>query len=150
MYNLAIRKCTSPPLLAPRLKIFKWKFTTPPGIEPRTWWTRGRQEHKIFQFSVPENTFLWNWKTIFLYFKILPGRDIYFCLLILQLHLSITFVVVRCKTFIHLSLPEIEKYECLYWQVKRIEIARTFQLCRRNRFAEPSQIPSPRIRNYEL
>ena len=40
MYNLAIRKCTSPPLLAPRLKIFKWKFTTPPGIEPRTCWTR--------------------------------------------------------------------------------------------------------------
>ena len=36
MYNLAIRKCTSPPLLAPRLKIFKLKFTTPPGIEPRT------------------------------------------------------------------------------------------------------------------
>ena len=29
MYNLASRKCTSPPLLAPRLKIFKWKFTTP-------------------------------------------------------------------------------------------------------------------------
>ena len=42
MYNLAIRKCTSPTLLAPRLKIFKWKFTTPPGIEPRTCWTRGR------------------------------------------------------------------------------------------------------------
>ena len=42
MCNLAIRKCTSPPLLAPRLKIFKWKFTTPPGIEPRTCWTRGR------------------------------------------------------------------------------------------------------------
>ena len=29
MYNLTIRKCTSPSLLAPRLKIFKWKFTTP-------------------------------------------------------------------------------------------------------------------------
>ena len=42
MYNLAIRKCTSPPLLAPRLKIFKWKFITPPGIEPRTCWTRGQ------------------------------------------------------------------------------------------------------------
>ena len=42
MYNIAIRKCTSPVLLAPRLKIFKWKFTTPPGIEPRTRWTRGR------------------------------------------------------------------------------------------------------------
>ena len=27
MYNLAIRKCRSPPLLAPRLKIFKLKFT---------------------------------------------------------------------------------------------------------------------------
>ena len=36
MYNLAIRMCTSPPLVAPRLKIFKWKFTTPPGIEPQT------------------------------------------------------------------------------------------------------------------
>ena len=36
MYNLAIRKCTSPPLLAPRLKIFIRKFTTPPGIEPQT------------------------------------------------------------------------------------------------------------------
>ena len=36
MYNLAIGKCTSPPFLAPRLKIFKRKFTTPPGIEPRT------------------------------------------------------------------------------------------------------------------
>ena len=35
--------CTSPPLLAPRLKIFKFKFTTPPGIEPRTCWTRGRR-----------------------------------------------------------------------------------------------------------
>ena len=42
MHNLAIRKCTSPPLLAPRLKIFKLKFTTPPGIEPRTCCTRGR------------------------------------------------------------------------------------------------------------
>ena len=42
MYNLVIRKCTSPPLLTPRLKIFKWKVTTPPGTEPRTWWTRGR------------------------------------------------------------------------------------------------------------
>ena len=42
LHNLAIRKCTSPPLLAPRLKIFKLKFTTPPGIEPRTCWTRGR------------------------------------------------------------------------------------------------------------
>ena len=42
MYNLTIRKCTSPPRLAPRLKIFKWKFTTPPRIEPRTHWTRGR------------------------------------------------------------------------------------------------------------
>ena len=42
MYNLAIRKCTSPPLLAPRLKIFKWKFTNPLGIEPQTCWTRGR------------------------------------------------------------------------------------------------------------
>ena len=30
MYNLAIRKCTSLPLLAPRLKIFKLKFTIPP------------------------------------------------------------------------------------------------------------------------
>ena len=29
-------------LLAPRLKIFKLKFTTPPGIEPRTCWIRGR------------------------------------------------------------------------------------------------------------
>ena len=36
VYNLGIRKCTSPPLLAPRLKIFKLKLTTPPGIEPRT------------------------------------------------------------------------------------------------------------------
>ena len=42
MYNLAIIKCTSPPLLAPRLKILKLKFTTPPGIEPRTFWIRGR------------------------------------------------------------------------------------------------------------
>ena len=42
MYNLAIRKCTSPPLQVPRLKIFKFKFTTLPGIEPRTCWTRGR------------------------------------------------------------------------------------------------------------
>ena len=42
MYNLMIRKCTSPPLLAPRLKIFKLKFTTPPGIELWTCWTRGR------------------------------------------------------------------------------------------------------------
>ena len=36
MYNLAIRKCTSPSHIVPRLKIFKLKFTTPPGIEPRT------------------------------------------------------------------------------------------------------------------
>ena len=42
MYNLAIRKWTSPPFLAPRLKIFKWKCTTSPGIEPRTRWIRGR------------------------------------------------------------------------------------------------------------
>ena len=42
MYNLAIRKCTSPPLLAPRLKIFKLKFITPPEIEPRICLTRGR------------------------------------------------------------------------------------------------------------
>ena len=42
MYNLAIRKCTSPPLLAPRLIVFKLKFTTPLGIEPRTCWTWGR------------------------------------------------------------------------------------------------------------
>ena len=34
MYNLVIRKCTSPPLPAPRLKIFKWKFTTPQGLNP--------------------------------------------------------------------------------------------------------------------
>ena len=34
MYNLAIRKCTSPPLLAPWLKIFKWKFTTHRGSNP--------------------------------------------------------------------------------------------------------------------
>ena len=34
MYSLAIRKCTSPPLLAPRLKIFKLKFTTPLGSNP--------------------------------------------------------------------------------------------------------------------
>ena len=34
MYNLVIRKCTSPPLLVQRLKIFKWKFTTPPGLNP--------------------------------------------------------------------------------------------------------------------
>ena len=42
MYNLAIRKRTSPPLPVPKLKIFKRKFTTSPGIEPRTHWTRGR------------------------------------------------------------------------------------------------------------
>ena len=34
MYNIAIRKCTSPLLLASRLKIFKLKFTTPPGSNP--------------------------------------------------------------------------------------------------------------------
>ena len=34
MYNLGIRKCKSPPLLAPRLKIFKLKFSTPPGLNP--------------------------------------------------------------------------------------------------------------------
>ena len=42
MHNLAIRKCTSPPLLAPILKIFKLKSTTPPGIGPRSCWTRGK------------------------------------------------------------------------------------------------------------
>ena len=65
MYSLAIRKCTSPPLLAPRLEIFKWKFTYPPGIEPRTFWTRGKHAiiwasaasrvqyiMKLFQYSV--------------------------------------------------------------------------------------------------
>ena len=35
MSSLANKKCTSPPLLAPRLKIFKLKFTTSAGIEPR-------------------------------------------------------------------------------------------------------------------
>ena len=49
MYNVAIRKCTYPPVLAPTLKIFKWKFTTPPGIEPRTCRTRGR--HATFWAS---------------------------------------------------------------------------------------------------
>ena len=34
MYNLAIRKCISPPLLAPRLKIFKLKFITRRGLNP--------------------------------------------------------------------------------------------------------------------
>ena len=34
MYNLAIRKCTSPPLLAPRLKIFKLKLNPGPA-EPK-------------------------------------------------------------------------------------------------------------------
>ena len=34
MYNLAIRKCTCSPFLAPKLKIFKWKCTTPPGSNP--------------------------------------------------------------------------------------------------------------------
>ena len=42
MYSLAIIKCTSPLLLASWLKIFKWNFTTSPGIEPRTRWTRDR------------------------------------------------------------------------------------------------------------
>ena len=37
MYNLAIRKCTSPLLLAPRLKIYY-----PAGNRTRTGWTRGR------------------------------------------------------------------------------------------------------------
>ena len=54
MYNLAIRKCTSPPLLAPRLKIFKWKFTTPPGIEPRICWTTGR--HATIWASAASNS----------------------------------------------------------------------------------------------
>ena len=31
----------TPPLLALRLKIFNLKFTTSPGIEPQTHWTRG-------------------------------------------------------------------------------------------------------------
>ena len=51
MHNLAIRKCTSPPLLAPRLKIFQWKFTTSPGIEPRTHRTRGRHVRPIIWAS---------------------------------------------------------------------------------------------------
>ena len=42
MYNLAIRMCKSPSLLAPRLKIFKWKFKTSPEFKPQTRWTRGR------------------------------------------------------------------------------------------------------------
>ena len=42
IYNLAISKCTSPPLLALRLKVFKWKLATSPGIEPQTCWTRDR------------------------------------------------------------------------------------------------------------
>ena len=59
--------CTSPPLLTPRLKIFKWKFTTSPGIEPRTRWTWGRhatiwasaasiiscQQHMVFPSGHP-------------------------------------------------------------------------------------------------
>ena len=49
MYNLAIRECTSPPLLAQRLNIFKWKFTTPPRIKPRTCWIRGR--HACYHLS---------------------------------------------------------------------------------------------------
>ena len=42
MYNLSIRSCTSPSLLAPRFVIFIWKFSISPGIESRTHWTRGR------------------------------------------------------------------------------------------------------------
>ena len=51
VYNLAIRKCTSPPFLAPRSKIFKWKFTSPPWIEPGTCWIRGR--HATIWASTP-------------------------------------------------------------------------------------------------
>ena len=57
MYNLAIRKCTSPPLLAPRLKIYKLKFTTLPGIEPWTCWTRGRHATIWANVSVLHTTF---------------------------------------------------------------------------------------------
>ena len=34
MYNLEIRSCTSPHLLAPRFKIFIVEFSTSPGFEP--------------------------------------------------------------------------------------------------------------------
>ena len=55
MYNLAIRKCTSPPLLAPRLKIFinTYKTIILPvvlyGCE--TWSLNLREEHKLRAFE---------------------------------------------------------------------------------------------------
>ena len=42
MYNLAIRSCTSPPLLVLRFKIFLIKFSTSPGIETQTRYIRDR------------------------------------------------------------------------------------------------------------
>ena len=66
MYNLAIRKYTSPPLPAPRLKIFKWKFTTLLGIEPWTRWTRGRHI-TIWASAAKINTYFSCRKLVFLY-----------------------------------------------------------------------------------
>ena len=63
MYNLAIRKCTSPPLLAPRLKIFKLKFTPPLGIEPRTCWTRGRHA-TIWASAASSFQLIWKFKKV--------------------------------------------------------------------------------------
>ena len=40
MYNLAIRSCTSPSLLALRFKMFIIKFLISTSIKPRTCWTR--------------------------------------------------------------------------------------------------------------
>ena len=81
LYNLVIRKCTFPLLLAPRLKNFKWKFTTPTGIEPWTDWTRGRHAtiwasglRELFKDTSPISI----WTLGMLEWSLLPGLPSYF------------------------------------------------------------------------
>ena len=77
MYNLAIRKCTSPPPLAPRLKIFKLKFTTPDLLNQRQtcYHLSQRGEHEILSYLAEETNSrveLFCWTTM--HVRILPGR----------------------------------------------------------------------------
>ena len=111
IYILAIRKCT----LAPRLKIFKWKFTTSPGIEPRTPWTRGRHA-SIWASSASYlinvaiwNTWLSSWYIFFeckldggMSLRRDLGRDDRSCLL--ALHRAPFVIQIMQKAYQHGSL----------------------------------------------
>ena len=106
MYNLAIRKCSSPLLL-------KWKFTTPPGIEPRTCWTRGR--HATIWASAAHENYLaiilkkthYNKRAIFFKARSVAKLD-------LQWEIWWSFAQMRCA--MSLVCPSIAMHRtCQFW-----------------------------------